>query len=599
MAGRLRLSALFVAGLLTVLVLPLITRSASEDLAAIPTAATNTWPDYQGEGLRLRLPPGLVNAGPNYGIAGVHQAGFAAETCPEPARAGCQSEDWSAPLMLGLSLTRTANPAVPAPDDVRADLRLAGFTERAVSVGDYDGMLFSAADRAEQHLLIEYQDVLFWMRFPSFLYDDPAAKAQILAQMLGTLELRPAEAPALPGNEPEPESAFKLWLPLLDIGGVRRTAAPIPASADVTLSQSATVVRYNLEAAAQYARNYRNLLTNRDNCYIYTYLLEDRPDPEKDKYDVICSSDPKFPSVSNPTRADAVHFVACALFEGSLAYADGTLIPRCNRLNSWYRYHPSRSGDPNAMLSVLDTLPTRRFNSDTMAAVGDLLILYPTGSSEACWGGIVTEQDVTGTWVSFHSDISGGNYARVQGSFLQCYNNGGNLVSTRREYISFITDSTPPTVSFVEPAATNVPYGHNPLLQWVGSDGPDGSGIAGYTLTRQISGRPVETLVNQQLLESSSVSLTSPCRTITFTVTAYDNADLASEPDTLIFQVGLPGDITADGAIAADDVAAVELAQGLRVGDQGYTAVLDINADKVIDAADLQWMIRHQGDRCP
>jgi hypothetical protein len=65
--------------------------------------------------------------------------------------------------------------------------------------------------------------------------------------------------------------------------------------------------------------------------------------------------------------------------------------------------------------------------------------------------------------------------------------------------------------------------------------------------------------------------------------------------------VPLPGDVNRDGVVNCLDLAAIRAALGLRAGDAGYQAALDLNGDGVIDILDLSFVALRlpAGTSCP
>jgi hypothetical protein len=56
---------------------------------------------------------------------------------------------------------------------------------------------------------------------------------------------------------------------------------------------------------------------------------------------------------------------------------------------------------------------------------------------------------------------------------------------------------------------------------------------------------------------------------------------------------GTPGDVTGDGTVDCDDLAAVRAAFGKSVGQAGYDPRTDFNGDGFVNIQDLQFLVQH------
>lgn len=352
----------------------------------------------------------------------------------------------------------------------------------------------------------------------------------------------------------------------------RAAALDVTSSALVTQAAS---TRYNAAAAVAEALTYAQLEDNRDGCYIYA----DRP----------TGANPRCGAENGKAPFDGAHFVACVLDAGGL-------IPPANfdslcKGNNRYVSMPY-------LYEMLQSIPTVT-RSAAEAQLGDIVILTYKGTSSACWGGVVVKTGVankSGVEVATHS--SDGGYSDPETSI--CHNATGQDVATDAVYMHIVSDTTPPTVAFSAPQAGNVPFGSTQHLVWQGDDGADGSGVASYRLTQSIAGAPPTDLGGAigAAQTSFDVQMDLGCHPITFAITATDQAGNVSPASTLALTATLQGDFDLNGAIDQADLARVEAAWGLRSGQAGYDAQLDINADGRIDAADTLWLRRRLGDRC-
>ena len=61
----------------------------------------------------------------------------------------------------------------------------------------------------------------------------------------------------------------------------------------------------------------------------------------------------------------------------------------------------------------------------------------------------------------------------------------------------------------------------------------------------------------------------------------------------VMVKAAVPGDVTGDGIVDINDVAAVAGAFGKKTGDTGYSLTLDLNGNGVIDIFDLVFVVLH------
>jgi hypothetical protein len=173
------------------------------------------------------------------------------------------------------------------------------------------------------------------------------------------------------------------------------------------------------------------------------------------------------------------------------------------------------------------------------------------------------------------------------------------LVPVDIVYLRFNADDAPPEAVFLAPVAGRMPPG-DLTLAFDATDLPveQSSGVASFQVARTLEGGAREVLVESTPERALALFADTPCRNVTFHLTATDNAGNRSPEVNLDLSIGIWGDADGNNVIDAADLAAAEAAWGAQRGEPGYIQALDVNADDRIDATDLLWIERHRGDRC-
>ncbi len=338
--------------------------------------------------------------------------------------------------------------------------------------------------------------------------------------------------------------------------------------------QAGPLVYYDLVKALEYVREYGTQPTNSDGCYVHK--------------NGSCG-----PMTISP-KADGAHFIDCALKAGELEY-QGEKRAKCN------------GGGSNSYISVMAlramllTLPHQVITDQLQVVRGDILLIGNATGTDYCWAGFVVQDgtDPGGVRVAVHSIIDSDppNRIDIVPNSLSCV----DLSTDRREFLRLRYDETPPIVRFTGPDTGSYATGSTLTLQWQGIEqpSPGGSWVRWYTLRKAVNGGSFAPVSVNTPNVSAQVTLSEFCSSVTYGIDGVDLAGNPSTMDTLPFTVTLPGDVNGDGVVDQLDIAAVEAAFGVRSGASGYHAPLDLNSDQIINAADLLWLYRHLGDRCP
>jgi len=576
MANSNRGVLLAICGLLVLVasVAPLVVRSALQEIGRESPAETAGWQTIEAEGLRLRVPPTwfeLTSEGHVLGLASGH---LAAPLCSERPGDECRGEG-TPPLELRWQVERVENRSTPSGDEVRARLEGRGFGAEAVTVRGLPATLLTAPEgygSAIQVIVAEHDGVYyrFWLSGGLIAQNGSDLRALIL----GALELTPATAP-LPFDAPVQAPANDMYLPLIRAGSrgaLGATSVPTVINTESAQASAAPAqtVAVNLSSVAAYAEEYAeepwpNELPNSDGCYVYT----NNPNSTWK-----CGT-----SAIHTTPRDGAHFIDCALKAGRLTLG-------CN-------------GDPNnpyvsmaTLYGALKGLPHREISS-AEARRGDIFVVSYSASNVACWGGIVLgriggNQLFAATHSIDKADLN------PQAAFCD-----EDKTPVTRTYLRLNNDDAPPVARFTAPAAGLVPPG-SLTISYSASDLPEASasGVASFAITRTLEGGTPELLDDDATALALDVFLDTPCRSITFSLSAVDNADNRGQEVLLALDVGLWGDADADNDVDDADLAAAEAAWGRQRGQLGYNSALDVNADDRIDATDLLWIERHRGDSC-
>lgn len=590
--------------LVAVVILPLAVHGALPELGREDRQKTAAWQTVEAAGLRLRLPPTWLEITSEGSILGIGGGHVVAPSCADQPGEGCQAEG-APPLELRWQLERVENRSTPAGDEIRERIEALGFASQAITLGGVPGLLFTASEAyggVDQAVVIEHGGVYYRLWLSEGL--TASGDGDLGPLIMGAIELTPETAPA-PFGVGGLIGSQRQYLPLVSAGGqpaqLPRQAAALdaPAAAAVSVSPAADLaaraspaqtisvnpsadplasaspaqtVSVNPSAVAAYAEAYGpfpwpNGRPNSDDCYVYT--TENGVYP----YSARCQR-----ITIHTVPRDGAHFIDCALDAGGLTLG-------CNG-NPYNQYVNMQT-----LYNALTGLP-HRLVSQAEAGRGDIFVLFPTSGGVACWGGVILGRTSDNKLrAATHSD----DHIDVNPEAAEC---PGRNSGTPR-YIRLNPDEEPPVARFTAPAPGLLAPG--PLtLRYDATDLPatNASGVASFALTRTVEGGTPELLVGETTARESALFLDTPCRSVTFGLSAVDNAFNRSPEVSLLLDVGLWGDGDGDGDIDDDDLAAAEAAWGRRDGESGYLPVLDVNGDGRIDTTDLLWIERHRGDRC-
>lgn len=566
---------------------PLAVRSALPELGVERPQETADWQLVEAEGFRLRLPPTWFEITSEGHILGVGSGQVAAPGCAERAGDGCRADD-APPLTLRWQVERAENRSTPAGDEIRAIFERRGFAALAVTMRALPATLFTASAAfggVDQVVILEHAGVYYRLWLSEGLAT--TSQGDLGALILGTVEFTPdtapppwfPDAPADPTPTPtdpvEPAEGAVLYLPMLGAGQAspanHATAQQaVPQAIERQNNPAPQAAFVNPEAVAAYAELYAyppgpGGWRNSDNCYVYTNQANTSSACAEIK-----------PTIT--TGRDGAHFMDCALEAGGLDLGcDGN--PR-HPLVSMQAFYNTLTNPANPLAVQVMAAQARR---------GDILVMRI--GNQACWGGVVTGRVNNQLRVATHSD----DFLSINPLAIGC----DPFNSTTRTYLRLNGDDAPPQPLFTAPAPGYIPPGAL-TLRYDATDMPanNASGVASFRLARSVEGGPKETLAAATTAREAALFADTPCRTVVFHLSAVDNAGNRSPEVTLQLEVGVWGDADADNDVDEADLAAAEAAWGRQRGEVGYVQALDVNADDRIDATDLNWVERHQGDRC-
>ena len=276
----------------------------------------------------------------------------------------------------------------------------------------------------------------------------------------------------------------------------------------------------------------------------------------------------------HPT-ADGAHFIDCMLRASGLPGA------RCNG-----------SSDSYFWMNDLYTFVTGIGAQPTAAPMrGDVLFFHD--GSAYCWGGIVVEVASGAVYIATHSQ----NNSRVRASALRCNDASGRAtIVPRQDYLHL--DAEAPSAFFLTPAAGKRHPSDTSPITYQGTD--VGSGLAGFTLRYWKDGA-LTVLASKTTGTSWTGGLNLPCRAVTAEVVAHDRTGNVDETrgDSRSLTILVRGDVNADGVIDAADLELLVEAEGLATGQLGFTAALDPTGDGRVDAADRLLVQRRMSETCP
>jgi hypothetical protein len=543
----------------------------TEDPAALPPFTT-------GEGIASPALQGWERVQFQGGSQGQFSVLLNAPLCAELNTPACRS-DLSAPRhQVGLTVERAESEATLPGDELPDTLRQLGYQAEPATVVGQRALRFTNAHSAAAYAAVytlELEGVYYHITFSRSFLNAPTALDQILA----SLELRPAEAPAsfrhtaspdAPPVDPEPDSTpapgeqrfltylpFVTSAPLTDNPFVRAQAASPRLQSAAQVFNPSDFTSFSLATLISAARQH-----GRDGTNPYGYSI--------------------------PGLNGAL-FIDCMLRYAGFAPA------RCTGVNETQSY------------VAMSTLRTALLASGAVAVAevnvvpGDILFLNYAGTY--CWGGVTVEIQPNPRRVLVATQTR--NFEAQSAAALTCLheeepNKFVEVVPTR-SYLRL--DSSAPFASFIAPelsAARRLPPGSHTLSYTASDPNAPSSGIQGFSIAFLRDG--LQTMLANRIPQTSlGADLDFPCRALDLAVVAYDGSGNASleQAGYLDAFVLLRGDADGDGQITEADYALIRAADDLVAGQPGYHAGLDPTDDGVVDAADRLFVEAILQHSCP